>query len=155
VTHVTVGAFTDEHFSAGDLVYVPSSDPLLAPGQTETDSFTYTITDSVTGLSSTANATFTLSDSDIYTGPNDGSWADGNNWMFSVPGTITDIAYIGPNTTVVLDTTASGISLTLDSGATLDIETGTTGSAPRWMASASPIPEQYRSTRPRGRHRPR
>ena len=128
VTDVTVGAFVDHDFIAGDLVYVPNSDPLLAPGQTETNSFTYTLTDSVTGLSSSATATFTLSDSDIYTGQNNGDWSDGNNWMFGVPGNIINAAYIGPDTTVVLETAAGGITLSLGSGATLDIETGTIGS---------------------------
>ena len=116
--------------NAGDLKYVPNSNLILNPGQTDTDSFTYTITDPVTGLSATASATFTLSDSDNYTGTSDGSWSTSSNWMFGVPGSISnvpyiDTAYIGPNTTVDLATTVTGVALTLDNGAELSMDGAT------------------------------
>ena len=140
VSGVTVGTFTDADFQAGDLVLVPnpdSGDPIhsLAPGATLTDVFTYTITDSVTHLSSSATATFIYADSDIYTGPSGGSWTTDANWMFNAPGTLSNIAYIGANTQVdasgatidgiAVDTFDASSALTVASGATVTLEDDT------------------------------
>ena len=120
VSHVTVGGFTDTSFQPGDLVLVVDTDPsdpvhTLAPGATLTDVFGYTITDSVTGLSSTATATFTYSDSDIFTGTSGGSWSTAGNWMFGVPTSSSGIpAYVGQNEHVdVSGATIGGLDIYL------------------------------------------
>jgi hypothetical protein len=104
VSNVTVGGFVDASFNAGDYVFVPGSNTdnaihHLAPGATLTDTFTYTITDAVTDVSSTATVTMTFADSNIFTGADSASWTDGNNWMFGVPAS-GDVAYIGSHTQV-------------------------------------------------------
>ena len=143
VSGVNVGGFTDASFKAGDYVFVLDSDSTdaihtLAPGATLADTFTYTITDSVTGLESApATVTLNFADSDIFTGASGGSWTLGSNWMFGVPAS-GDIAYIGSGTQVdgsgaivdgvTVDTadTTSEIVVGTDGAATLTLEGGTT-----------------------------
>ena len=130
-----VGGFVDASFHAGDYVFALDSNPddaihNLAPGVTLTDTFTYTITDSVTDVSSTATVTLTFSDSNIFTGTDSASWTDGNNWMFGVPST-GDIAYIGSHTQVdasgavvdgvTVDAADSTSTIAISNGATLTL----------------------------------
>ena len=139
VSNVTVGGFVDASFNAGDFVFVPDSDPNniihhLAPGATDGDVFTYTITDSVTGVSSTALVDLTFADSDIFSGADSTSWTVGNNWMFGVPAS-GSIAYIGSSTqvdasgavidNVTVDTADNTSTIAISGGATLTLHDAT------------------------------
>ncbi len=136
-------------------MFVVDSDPNnpihhLTPGQSLTEAFTLTITDSVTGVAS-APATIIINFDlgDFFIGASGGNWTDATNWQFAVP-VSGEIASIGSGTQVDVSgatidgvTVANAGTLTVDSGAivtlldTVTLQGGGTVS----MASGSEITE--------------
>lgn len=158
---VTVGGFVNEPVNAGDFIFVVDANPgdpihSLAPGATLTDTFTYSISDSVTGaVSAPATVTVTFANSNIFTGASGAKWDDGGNWMFGLPAA-GQIASIGPDKQVnasgaTIDGVASQVdqgvnvfnagTVSLDQGATLTLNgTITLHGGGHWsLASGSQI----------------